>query len=52
VSASEDYGEEESRGKRVIYPEGFTAEDDLNNDGVIDRLEHQIKVTTLKEDMI
>ena len=35
----------------TIYPEGFGEEDDINQDGKIDQVEHQIKVIKLKDDI-
>jgi len=31
------------------YPEGFNEEDDLNNDGIIDHIEHDLKVMGVKD---
>ena len=33
------------------YPEGFGEDDDLNQDGKIDKVEHQIKVIKMKDDI-
>jgi len=33
------------------YPEGFTSKDDLNKDGRIDRLEAQLKVIDMKDNI-
>lgn len=33
------------------YPAGFNPNDDINGDGKIDKMEHQIKVATIKHDM-
>jgi len=35
----------------IIYPAGYTAEDDLDGDGNIDELEQQIKVNLLKDEI-
>lgn len=34
---------------KVIYPEGFDEEDDLNKDGKIDHVERELKVITIKD---
>jgi len=33
------------------YPEGFNESDDLNQDGVIDEMEQQLKIINMKEDI-
>ena len=34
---------------KVLYPEGFNEEDDLNKDGKIDHVERELKVITIKD---
>jgi len=34
-----------------MYPDGFDEEDDINKDGRIDHVEHQIKVIKLKDEI-
>ena len=33
------------------YPSGFNSSDDLNNDGVIDEMEHTLKVISRKDEI-
>ena len=33
----------------ITYPEGFDQEDDLNQDGVIDHIEHDLKIINIKD---
>jgi hypothetical protein len=35
--------------QKVLYPEGFDEEDDLNKDGMIDHVERELKVITIKD---
>ena len=43
-----DY-EDKKMNNEFIYPEGFNEDDDLNKDGVIDNIEHDLKVLNIKD---
>jgi hypothetical protein len=38
-------------GEENIYPDGFGPEDDINHDGRIDQVEHQLKINQMKDDI-
>ena len=43
--------EEKSARDEIVYPKGYTKEDDINQDGVIDHLEAKLKILNLQDNI-